>query len=407
MEHSDQSIRVTIVQPSLAKYRIPVFRELASRPGLKVQVVYGTNPGVPNVSAEGFGAIPLPRWQRKIAGSLVMFQGAEWTYSSRRYSDVVILRWSPRSVTLFPALLRARAEGVATILWGHGYSKTDRGWWRRMRNWLTDWASAMLFYEPGTRQRYIEDGFASDKMFVALNSLDHTDIENARGRWLDNPEELRQFRREHQIDSGPVILFVSRLHGANHLEWLIEATAVLAREISGLKTVIIGNGSEERDRLKALATSLGIADRVVFQDGIYDEVKLAPWFMSADVFGYPANIGLSLIHAFWYGVPVVASNRRDLQGPEVIALEPGINGLCYDHGDVKSLADTLQRIIGNKAQRESMSQAARRTVEGRFTIPQMVDGMEAAVRYANDSLLIAGDMGKRKFSRTGFTSPLP
>ena len=389
MEDCDRPIRVTVIQPSLAKYRVPVFRELAARPGIDLQVVYGQNPGVPNVQADGFRAIALPRLQRKVWGSLVMFQSAEWKYCSRKYSDVVVLRWSPRSLTQFPALLRARAAGVATVLWGHGYSKSDRGWWQRVRNWLGRRASAILFYEPRTRDAYVRDGWDSDTLFVALNCLDHSDVEEARQWWLDHPDELVQFRRDQQIDNDPMILFVSRLHAANRVEWLIQATAELAREMPGLKTVIIGNGPAEKERLKALAVEMKADSNVVFQDGIYDERRLAPWFLSARVFCYPANMGLSLLHAFWYGVPVVASNRLEVQGPEVAALEHGINGLCYDYGSVASLIDSLRQVITNEALRQSLSQGARRTVEGRFTVPRMVDGMEAAIRYAHHSLTAA------------------
>jgi glycosyltransferase involved in cell wall biosynthesis len=168
---------------------------------------------------------------------------------------------------------------------------------------------------------------------------------------------------------------------------LIEATALLAGEMPGLKTVIIGNGPAERERLKALAAEMNADASIVFLDGIYDETRLAPWFLSAKVFCYPANMGLSLLHSFWYGLPVVASDRLDLQGPEAAALEHGINGLNYEHGRVASLIDALRQIITNETLRRSLSQGARRTVDGRFTIPRMVDGMEAAIRYAHRMLL--------------------
>jgi glycosyltransferase involved in cell wall biosynthesis len=386
MADHDRPIRVSIIQPSLAKYRVPVFRELASRPGIDLKVIYGVNPGVPNVVAEGFRAIPVHRWQRKIAGKLVMFQGAEWKYCSRRQSDVVVLRWSPRSLVQAPALLRARAEGIATILWGHGYSKRDRGWWRVLRDWLGKRASALLFYEPRTRDSYARQGWNRDRLFVALNSLDHTEIEAARQWWQERPSELEQFQRERGLDSGPVILFVSRLHAANHVEWLVQAAMELARQMPGLKTVIIGNGEAERERLKRLAAEAGFESSFLFEDGIYDELRLAPWFLSATVFCYPANMGLSLIHSLWYGLPVVASDRLDIQGPEVIALEPGVNGLSYEFGNVRSLVEALRGVITDEGLRRILSQGARRTMEGRFTIPHMVDGMEAAIRYAYGTL---------------------
>lgn len=380
---------MTAVHPSLAKYRIPVFRELARRPGIELRVAYGTSRGITNVSADGFQAVPCSRWEGKVAGSLLMFQWAEWAYCSPRYADVVVLRWTPRSLTLPPALLRSRLQGVATVLWGHGYSKQERSWWRGPRNWMARQGSSLVFYEPRTRDEYVRNGWDPQRLFVALNSIDHADIDQAREWWINRPSQLAHFRQEQAIDAGPLVLFVSRLQPANRVDLLIQATVQLAKEIPGLKCAIIGNGAAEKGRLQALARQEEAGDSVVFLDGVYDEMKLAPWFLSADVFCYPANVGLSLLHALWYGLPVVTSDNRAVQNPEFIALEHGVNGLTYQHGSVSSLADALRKIINCASLRRSMSDAARRTVEDRFTIRNMVDGLEAAIRYANQQRQVA------------------
>jgi glycosyltransferase involved in cell wall biosynthesis len=385
-EATGRPIRVTVIQPSLAKYRLPVFQELARRPGIKLRVIYGAIKGLPNVEPDGFDAIPVRLRQGRIAGVLLSMQSAEWTYCSARHSDVVVLRWSPRSVTLLPGLMRARAAGLPTVVWGHGYSKDRRGKRIALRSWFGRRASALVFYEPRTRDAYIRDGWNPDRLFVALNSLDHTEIELARHWWHDHSDQLAQFRREKGIDDGPVILFVSRLQPDRRVDLLIRATAQLSRGFPALRTVIIGNGATERERLIRLTAELGAEGNVAFHEGIYDELQLAPWFLSADVMCFPANMGLSLLHSFWYGVPVVTSERLDIQGPEVVALEHGTNGLTYEHGSVESLVETLRQVLTNNTQRETMSDAARRTVEDRFTIPRMVDGLEAAIRYASSTV---------------------
>jgi glycosyltransferase involved in cell wall biosynthesis len=378
------AIRVTIVQPSLAKYRIPVFRELASRRGIQLRVEYAALTGIPNVEADGFVAVPTGLRRLNVAGQGAMFQPAHWTSASRRHTDVLVMQWSPRMLSVLPGLLRARVSGVATVLWGHGYSKSERWWWASARNWLGRRANAVVFYEPRTRDEYIRRGWDPRKLFVALNSIDHAEIDEARRWWQARPDELAEFRRENDLDRGPVILFVSRHHAANRVDLLIQATAELSREIPGLKTVIIGNGQEEKDRLQSLACEMGTADSVVFLDGIYEEQRLAPWFLAADVFCYPSNMGLSLIHAFWYGLPVVTGDNMTLHGPEVVALEHGVNGLACEHGSAPALTSALRRVVTDKALGAEMSRAARNTVESKFTVERMADGLEAAIRYAHD-----------------------
>lgn len=386
MPAAERPLRVTLVHPSLAKYRVPVFRELAMRAGLDVRVVFGKSKDIPNAAPDRFQAVPSARWEVRIARQLVMFQGAEWSYCSPRYSDVVVLRWSPRSLSLLPALLRAKQNGVATVLWGHGYSKRERRWWRAMRNWMVKQCCAVVFYDYQTRDTFIRDGWDPNCLFVALNCVNPDEINRARQGWLQQPDQLEHFRRVNGITDGQVVLFVSRLHPANRLDLLIQATAKLSREIPSLKTVIIGNGDIEKTRLRKLSEELAVDKNVVFVDGTYDENKLAPWFLSADVFCYPANIGLSLIHAFWYGLPVVTTDDITSQNPEISALQTGVNGLYYTHGSAEALAETLKRLLQDDTLQKSMSEAARRTVEAEYTIPRMVDGLEAAIRYAANTV---------------------
>lgn len=383
MENSNRPIRVTFVQPALAKYRIPVFRELAHRPGIDLRVVYGSVSGLQNVAADGFEAVFSQRSEWNVAGTVAMFHRAEWTYCSPRYSDMVVLRWGGRSVYLLPGMIRARVRGVPVVLWGHGYSKNEKPWRARARNWMASLATAIVFYESRTRDAFVSNGWNPNKLFVAPNSIDHTQIDAARQWWINHPDELAQFREENELGQAPVILFVSRLAPANRVDLLIRATAELSADFPALRSIIIGNGAAEKNRLQLLAQELGVGSNVVFVDGIYDESKLAPWFLSANVFCYPANVGLSLMHALWYGLPVVTSDNLASQNPEIVALEHGVNGLTYKHESVEALGTALHTIISDDTMRRTMSLAARHTVESRFTIENMVDGLEAAIRYAN------------------------
>jgi hypothetical protein len=144
--NATRPIRVTIVQPALAKYRIPVFRELARRPGIELRVVFGSVKGLDNVDAEGFNAIASHRRRIGLGGVGMNYNLADWTYASRQYSDVIILQWTPRSLSVVPALLRAKAAGLPRILWGHGYAKDERGRRSGARKMLARLATAMVFW---------------------------------------------------------------------------------------------------------------------------------------------------------------------------------------------------------------------------------------------------------------------
>ncbi|MEM9351425.1 MAG: glycosyltransferase family 4 protein [Planctomycetota bacterium] len=377
-----ETIRVALVQPSLAKYRIPVFRELAARDGIDLTVYYGTRSDLINAEPEGFKAVAAPLHKLGRGNRYLLLHGAQWAHATRKACDVLVLNWTPRYATLIPSLFKARFNGVPTVLWGHGFSKRDRPSRQAMRKFIADRGSALLFYDAHTAQKQVDSGWDAERIFVAPNTVDHTGAIEARNEWSSDPDRLAAFRREQGLEPGPVLLYVSRLDPANRVDMLLRATANLKHEWPDVKTVVIGNGDEERERLRKIVGELGIESSVIFSPGIYDEKRLAPWFLSAAAYCYPENIGLSIIHAMVYGVPVVTSDRRECQNPEFAALTPGENGLTYAHGSLEDLSAVLSRLLSDTEQQGKLSRNAHETAMSRFPVSKMVDGMEAAIRYA-------------------------
>lgn len=375
-------LRLSIQQPALPRYRVPVFRALAQRPGIRLRLVYGQIPGgPPNVAPEGFDGVSEPERVLRLGSRQLLWHQAQCRIASRRCSDVAVLSWNLHYTSLVPALLRAKANGVGAVLWGHGYSKHEAGWRSGLRRSVTSLADALLFYNHTAAQRYIDAGVARERVFVALNALDQTPIQAARANCLAAPETLARFRAEHDLGAGPLLLFVSRFDHDNRIDLLLRAAARLAPAMPDLRIALVGKGPADAE-LRQLASSLGIASLVRFPGAIYDEAAIAPWFCAAHAFVYPANVGLSLLHAFGYGLPIVTGDRLDAQNPEIEALEHERNGLLFRDGDDASLAESLRRLIVDPPLRQRLAHEALATVTQRFTLSNMVDGMEAAVRFA-------------------------
>ena len=384
MEHDprQQPLRVVIQQRSLAQYRVPVYRELNSRPGLSVHLVHAKSGHIPNLDPDGFEASSIPMHQHRLLGGSFFWHTAQWRYARCGATDVLVLSWDLHYTSLVPAMLRAKMAGVPTVLWGHGYSKREAPWRAKLRALAARLGTVLLFYNHTTARRYLDQGWDPSRVFVALNALDQQPIQAARQSWLDRPDELESFRRQHRLDQGPVILFVSRFQPRNRLDLLIKAVAQLKETFPSVQAAIVGRGEPEETKIRQLVASLKLDDHVRFLGAIYEERDIAPWFLSADAFCYPANIGLSILHAFGYGLPVITSNNIDAQNPEIEALRDGENGLLYDDGSETALARTLERLFKDPQLAKRLGDEARHTVLERFTLTNMVDAMEAAIRWS-------------------------
>ncbi|MGH8605676.1 MAG: glycosyltransferase, partial [Gammaproteobacteria bacterium] len=149
---------------------------------------------------------------------------------------------------------------------------------------------------------------------------------------------------------------------------------------SEVKLVIVGDG-REKAYLETLARELGEGNSVIFTGAIYDEQQLAPWMLSACLFCYPANMGLSLMHAFGYGLPVVTSNNVAQHNPEIEAFVHGVNGLFYAQGDVNDMSDKWLRIMNEETLRRNLSARALYQVEHQYTLDKMVQGFREVFAF--------------------------
>lgn len=375
------SIRVCIQQPALPAYRVPVFAELARRPGISVEVIFSDQAKLPNVAAEGFEARQVGERYLLRKPREVRWVSAQYEAGDPKRADVAIFEHNAGVPSLVPAIRRAKRKGVGVVVWGHGYSMRESKWPRKLRNWIAKQADAVLLYNHQARERMIDEGFDPDRVFVALNALDQGPIQAAREKWLANAEGLAAFQREHGLAGKPVVLFVSRLYAGNRMDLLLQAASRLSDTHPDLVVAIVGDGPE-REHLRELVQKLGIAERVKMPGAVYGEGQLAPWFLSSRLFCYPNSIGLSVLHAFGYGLPVITNEDMWAHPPEVWALQDGVNGLTVDLGEPGSLAEAIARLVDDPARAREMGEAGRRAVLERYTVANMVDGHEAAIRFA-------------------------
>lgn len=379
--YKNRTLRVAIQQPALPEYRVPVFKELSERAGLDLTIYYSDKPDSPtNAKHIPFHAKYARMYTVKIGSRSMLWHTPQVSCATRQCCDALILSWDLHYLSLIPALLRAKANGVRTILWGHGYSKKESGFRLRLRDWVGKLADAILLYDQATAQRFIERGFKPNNVFVAPNAIDQAPIQEAKQYWLDRPEKLEAFKQERGLDAGPVILFVSRLEQANRLDLLIEALALTSDQLPTAQALIIGKGDEEERRLKILAQQQGVIDRIRFLGPIYKEQELAPYFLSSQAFCYPANIGLSILHAFGYGLPVITSDNAEAQNPEISSLKNNENGLVYANDNSGDLAKKILYLLqGNTEMHNYLSSNASDTASTQYSISKMVDGFEMAL----------------------------
>jgi glycosyltransferase involved in cell wall biosynthesis len=165
------------------------------------------------------------------------------------------------------------------------------------------------------------------------------------------------------------ILFVGRITNEKQLDKLLRAFAILDPALDA-KLELVGGGEQENS-LKALASQLGVRDRVTFS-GYAEEDYLRNALTRATVFAMPSIAELQSIatmEAMASGLPVVAANAMAL--PHLV--HDGENGFLFEPGNVEEFAAKLTQVLTmpedelQKFKRESLRIVAAHDIQRTIT----------------------------------------
>lgn len=162
-------------------------------------------------------------------------------------------------------------------------------------------------------------------------------------------------------DGSPLLLFVGRLDPIKGLDLLLESLALLR---SPARLIVVG-GSPEGDpeiaRLRTLAATLGIGDRVSFPGAVAQDA-LVTYYRAADALAVTSryeSFGLAAVEALACGTPVVASQAGGL--PSIV--REGENGLLVRWRSSQAFAERLDELLGGAELRARLAANARPSVE--------------------------------------------
>jgi glycosyltransferase involved in cell wall biosynthesis len=224
----------------------------------------------------------------------------------------------------------------------------------------------------GFRRRHLESKILARLQVIAVSHFIKRKMVNS-GYDAGNIEVLHNFvavpwkaddaalRRQ---DGMPVFVYSGRLQPNKGVQWLLRS---LARTTQPSRLIIAGSGTMA-GRLKTLAVTLGLSDRVSFVGWLNGEA-LAAVIKSATAIIvpslWPEPFGLVAIEAGAAGKPVIASSTGAL--PEII--DPDKTGLLVQPGDERAMSAAIDRLAATPGLAIEMGVQGKRRVEAEFSLP--------------------------------------
>lgn len=273
--------------------------------------------------------------------------------------DIYILTGRTRIINQWFFLLLARLMNKKTYNWWHGFAPGQQ--LNRLRYYKEKFFFSLftghLIYGDKAREYMIDLGFPSNKMTTIYNSLDYDKSLAHRKINLKSSIYTNHFKNEN-----PTLLFIGRLTKVKKLEMLIQAHKKLIEGDFPCNLILIGNGPE-RNHLEFLSNG---NKRIWFYGALYDEDKIAELLYNADLCISPGNVGLTAIHAIYYGLPVITNNNFATQMPEHEAIIPSITGDFFIENNTDSLCESIKKWFSYKKNRDAIRDECYNIADAKF-----------------------------------------
>ncbi len=210
---------------------------------------------------------------------------------------------------------------------------------------------------------------------AAAGRLQHEGIPTRRIRVISNGIQCDRFASARTARPISTILTVANLRKEKAHEVLFDAIARLAPRHPSLRLRVAGDGPRAAE-LRALAASLGIADRVAFLGHREDIDAL---LHEADAFVLPSRSEAfpnSVVEAMAAGLPVVAAGVGGL----LELIDSARNGVLVPADDSVAMAAALDALIADPARATLIGDTARDTIAHRYSFDRMVQAFEDLYR---------------------------
>ncbi len=186
-----------------------------------------------------------------------------------------------------------------------------------------------------TKAELVRMGLRSKDIEIIHNGVDH-----------------ERYTPDHSMRSeSPLVVCVTRLKKYKGVHLLLRAMEIVKKEVPNVKLVVTGRGDYSA-ALRELSRRLKLDDSVEFTGFVTTDQKVELYRRAQIVVNPSAKEGwgLTVIEANACGTPVIAAEVPGLRESVI----HGETGFLYPHSDIRTLANSMIRLLRDKELRERL-----------------------------------------------------
>lgn len=284
--------------------------------------------------------------------------------------DVIFIEGNPRNLSHALLATWSKICKKKVVLWTMAHSHRNNALTENLRLLWSRIFDFLLVYTDAEVEFLRRKGFKNNYIVGQNNGLDQKSIDSTILLWPQ--PRLQKWQTANGLDNHTLILSCARLEPKNKFNQLIEALPIIIDKVPNLLWCIIGNGVEQKN-LELMIKTSGLEKNIRFVGELYDEEDQAPWFLSSEILVHPGAVGLSLLHAFGYGLPVVLHGNSHQHGPDYAAFTPELTGRNFSIDNIADLAETIIRLLRDDKERANMKKYVQEVARENFNVDIMVE----------------------------------
>lgn len=268
----------------------------------------------------------------------------------------ILFKSDPGYYFYLGSLIKTKILRIPLIFYGHGIDKQKDQWLRNFAyNLMYFLFDGIILYTPGEKSKLWK--CFHYKITCANNTLD---IDN-----MNIQESKEQIKIRYNINTPRIILTTGRLHTRKKIEILSDIFIQNYKDSPYVSWVLVGPDLSEE-----VTQAINGIKNIHFLGPIYDKKKMAEVFSIADLYCVPGALGLGIVEALYWGLPVLTMVVN--HGPEAFYLRNGFNSLIAK--DKQELKQMIHDILFDDDKRLRFSNNARKVFNEEATLDKMFEG---------------------------------
>lgn len=229
----------------------------------------------------------------------------------------------------------ARLTGRKIYFWTHGLKRRGEFKSRIFKLLFFLLGDNVLLYSNYSKDLMTNLGFPKKKLICFKNSLDYDKQLKVRMRLKKSRIYENHFNNDY-----PVVIYTGRIQKVKKIELLIKSMSLLEQKKRLSCNLIIVGSDNENVNIGDLISKYDLQNCWLY-GSCYDEEIIGELIFNADVSVSPGNVGLSVVHSFTYGTPMITHDNFENQMPEFEIIENGETGAFFKENDSIDLMDKI------------------------------------------------------------------